>query len=205
MKTKDKKQKAIKALRLLFIGELFVVLGLLSELEVIYDPLALISLVSLVGIIIVLVGIIKLARVNKFFFMSFICVCFAFLVGIVEAVLDIAGASHNSLMVYESITDILAKLASMLFTFGIIRGCSKAATGKANSRFANVMSIVNLVGKVISIVFIILESIYRDDNELAANIFLLISLLAAAGAEIFFVIYLYRAYSKARKTLAVNQ
>lgn len=205
MKTKDKKVKAVKALHLLCIGELFTVLGLLSELEFIYDPLALISLLSIVGIIIVLVGIIKLAWVNKFFLASFICICFAVFIGIVESVLSVAGASNKSLEVYESITNVIAKLISIVFTFGIIRGCSKAATGKANSRSANVMSIVNFAGKAISIIFIVLESIYRDTNEIAADIFALISLLAAIGAEVFFIVYLYRAYKKAKKLLPENQ
>lgn len=182
-----------------------MILGLLCELEFIYDPLALISLLSLVGIIIVLVGIIKLARVNKFFFASFICICFSLFVGIVESILRVAGASDNSLMTYEAITSVIAKVASIVFTFGIIRGCSKAATGKANSRSAKVMSIVNFIGKAVSIIFIILESIYRDENELAADIFALISLLAALGSEIFFIVYLHRAYKKAKKILLENQ
>lgn len=177
-------------------------LGLLSALEFIYDPLAIISLLSLVGIIIVLVGIIKLARINKFFFMSFICICFAIFVGIIESILRVIGISNNSLEVYESITEVISKLVSIVFTFGIIRGCSKASTGKSNSRSAKVMSIVNFAGKFLSITFIILESIYRGENEVAADIFAFISLLAALGAEVFFIVYLYRAYSKAKKLVA---
>lgn len=196
-KSKNKKIKIAKGLHLLFIGELFTAFGFLCELRIFYLPLSFISLSAVIGIVINLIGIFKLFRFNKFFLISFCCICFSLAAGIGSAALRFVGSGNDIISTFDSIIEIISKILSMAFTFGIIRGCSKAALGKANTRFANVMSIVNFVGKFIAILFIILESLFFKSNDAVIKAFSLCSMFISIGVEIFFVVYVYRAYSMA--------
>ena len=87
----------------------------------------------------------------------------------------------------------------MAFIFGIIRGCSKAATGSARSSFATAMTLVNFFGKLLAIVFTILEGVFKDKSSIASQTFAIVSMSLSVFVEIFFVVYTYRAYSKAKK------
>ena len=194
----NKKEKAVKALRLLFIGELLVILGLLSELGFIYEPLVFISLISFVGLIISLVGIIKLAKVNYFFLISCISVATSLLIGAVTGTLSAIGISKETLNILNSIFNIIGKGLSFIFVFGIIRGCSKAATGSARSKIATVMTLVNFFGKTLAIVFTILAGVYEKSNQTLSNAFVLVSTILTIIVDIYFVYYLFIVYRKAK-------
>lgn len=201
MKKKSKAEKAVKALKLLFVGQLITAFGLLGELGVINQSLYLISLISIVGIIITFVGILKLARVNIFFLISSLCVGFTLLLGIVSGVLIGVNVPQATVESFNFICNILTKLVSMLFVFGIIRGCAKAATGSASSRFAKTMTYVNFTGKVAAIAFTILHGIYSDIDPVLSETFAIISMSLSIFVELFFVCYTFRAYKKAKAFL----
>lgn len=198
------RRKAVKALKILFIGELFLMISYFCELSFLYEPLAFLSLLSLIGMIIILVSIVKLFKANKFFLISFLTVCISFLFGVVEAILVLTKCADQTIQTYESVANVLSKAMSMAFIFGVIRGCSKVAMGKANTRFANIMTIVNLIGKGSAILFSILDGFYKSSNPTLSNAFSIVAMTISLGVEIFFVTYVFRAYKKSKNTLKEN-
>ena len=195
-----KKEKALKALKLLFVGELLVVLGLLGELGALYGPLAMISLIAIVGMVIALVGIIKLRKVNIFFLISCLAIASALAVGLISGILAVAGVPENALSVINDIANILGKGFSFVFVFGIIRGCAKAATGSARGKIATIMSLVNFGGKALAILFTILSGIYEQDAGLARG-FVLASTFSTITVDLAFVCFLYIIYRKAKSVV----
>ena len=194
------KKKVVKTLRLLFIGELFTITSFLGELQFAFGPLLYLSLFSLIGMIIVLVSVIKLYRANKFFLLSFLCVCLSLLIGITGAVLTMTNVKPEILATFDFYTKILAKGVNMAFIFGIIRGCSKAALGKANTKYANIMSIVNTVGKGLSILLLIISG-FIQSNETAIVALSVTSVVLSFIVEVFFIVYVYRAYKMSKEDL----
>lgn len=192
------KEKALKALKLLFVGELFVVLGLLGELGSIYQPLALISLIAIVGMIIALIGIIKLRKVNIFFLISCLAIAAALAVGILSGVLAVTGIPQNVISIINDVANIVGKGFSFVFVFGIIRGCAKAATGSARGKIATIMSLINFSGKALAILFAILAGIY-EKNEGLANGFVLASTFSTIAVDLAFVCFLFIICRKASK------
>lgn len=197
---KNNNQRNIKSLLLLFIGEVLTVSGLLCALASLFRPFIFLALLSLAGVIVMLIGVIRLCRVNKFFLIALISFCLTIAVAVTGFILDFARANNDAIAKYGSITSVIDKGLSMVFTFGVIRGCSKVATGKANTRFANIMTIANIAGKGVSILFTVLSSLYYEKNPDLANAFVIVTTIVAMGAEVFFIVYLYRAYLKAKKS-----
>lgn len=192
-----KKEKALKALKLLLIGEVMIALGLLGELGAIVPMLGLIALISIVGMIVALVGIIKLARVNIFFLISCLALATSLLFGITLGALTAAQLAKDTLDIVNTLFSIAGKGLSCLFIFGIIRGCSKAATGSARSKIATVMTLVNFFGKALAIVFTILAGVYEKSNQTLSNAFVLVSTILTIIVDIYFVYYLFIVYRKA--------
>lgn len=194
----NKKEKAVKALKLLFIGELIVAIGLLGELYLAYEPLAMIAIVSIIGTIIALIGITKLGRVNKFFLTACIIIGLSLLIGVTTGALTTFGLAPKVVEVMKDASNIIGKVFSFVFIFCVIRGCSKAATGSARSKIATIMTIVNIVGKGIAITFSILQSIFGSKNPTFAGACSIVSMAASMFVQIYFVYYIFIAYKKAK-------
>ena len=199
-----KQEKALKALKLLLVGEVIIVLGLLGELSYIAPIFGLLALVSLVGMIIALVGIIKLAKVNMFFLISCLALTISLVIGIILGVLTGIKIDSNVLSILNTLFGIAGKGLSCLFVFGIIRGCSKAATGSARSKIATVMTLVNFIGKTIAIVFTIIAGVYDKTNKSLSNAFVLVSTISTIVVDLYFVYYLFIVYRKAKQLKKTN-
>ena len=197
----DKKKRAVKALKLLFIGELVISVGLLGELYLLYEPLSMIALVSIVGTIIALVGIAKLGRVNKFFLTACIVITASLVIGVTSGILTVVGLSPEAINAIKDFNNIIGKLFSFVFIFCVIRGCSKAATGSARSKIATAMTLVNFFGKGIAIIFTILQSIFDSEDAQLASVFSIVSTVASMFVQVYFVYYIFTAYRKAKALL----
>lgn len=198
---KSKENKVVKSLKLLFIGNLLILLGLFGALDFITPFIAFIALLSVVGIFILLFGVVRLARINVFFFISFITVLVSMVIGIGGSLINVYLFGTDFANFFDILTQIIAKLSSMVFMFGIIRGCSKAALGKARTPFAFKISLINFIGKTIVIVFLLLEGFLKKSNPTAANVFSVIQMVISIIVQVCFLVYLYLAYRYAKAHL----
>lgn len=195
------REKAVHALKLLFIGEVFIVFGILGELNVIYQPLAFIALFAIVGVIIIFVGIFKLIKLNRYFLISALSIIVALVIGLVGAIIPFTNPTPEFQKIFAFFETISSKFLSMLLVFGIIRGCAKAATGTIEGLFAKIMINVNFYGKLTALVFSILEIVFRDINLPLSKTFAVISMVLYISVEVFFACFTYLAYKKAKNTL----
>lgn len=194
-----KKNKTVKAIRLLLIGQVLMLISVLCELNLIYQPMIYFAFLSFVGLIILFVSIFKLFKTNRFFLISFLCVCFTLTLAVVTAILSMVPISQEIKSTFDSVTNIVTKLVSIAFNFGIVRGCSKFAFGKANSKHANLISFISLFGKILSIVFTILKDVYKGTNNYAANALALTSVIIYIVVDICFIVYVFIVYYKSKR------
>ncbi len=197
----EKQRKSIKAFHTVAIGEILACFGLLVELGFLTPWLNFAALVALVGIVVMLVGVIKLRKTNKFFVISFIAVLSTLVVslafGVVDAVLQ-ANNLTESKDTINTIQQIISKVISFVYTFGLVRGCALAATGKSKSKFGTHMILVNGGGKVISIALSIISGMFLEGNPVASGVLSIVSTVISVIVELYFCVFLYRTYLKAK-------
>lgn len=201
------KNKYVNALELLFIGEAIILPSLVIELKFLAPWISLFAFLALVGQITKLVGIFRLRKLNKYFLLAFIAVLLSFLSGIITIVLNILFNEpdyENVKNLIFSIQLILPKAISIIYTYGVLRGCSKAATGNPVSKFGRRMIVSNTICKMSSIALNILAPFVQKYSVFAANLMLTISFVITLGIEIYFVVYLGLTYSKAKSKIYNN-
>lgn len=193
-----KKYRIVKSLRTLFIGQLLLIVGVLSELSVLYAPFIYIALFFIAGIIALYIGIIKLARFNKFFLLSAISLFIAIALSVATTIVAFVTFTESIIPHFDSILNVIIKTFAMLFTFGIIRGCSKEATGSASSKFAKVESIINFSWRTVVLICTILNSYVLKEHPVAVYTLTIISTVISILGEAYFTVYIYRSYRKCK-------
>lgn len=198
---KEKQRKGIKTLHILSIGEILACFGLLVELSFLTEWLNFAALIALVGMIMMLVGVIKLRKVNKFFVVSFIAILTTLVVSIAFGTID-AILQANNVTNYNgtlsTVQTIVSKVISFVYIFGLVRGCALAATGKSKSKFGTHMILVNGGGKFLSITISIISGIFFTDYPVASGVLSIISTIISVIVELYFCVFLYRTYLKAK-------
>ena len=197
----EKQRKGIKALHILSIGEILACVGLLVELSFLTPWLNISALVALVGVIMMLVGVIKLRKVNKFFVISFIAILTTLLVSVVIGTIDTVLQFNNITGYNETLSTVqlvISKVISFVYTFGLVRGCALAATGKSKSKFGTHMILVNGGGKFISITISVVTALFLENYPVASGVLALISTIISIVVELYFCVFLYRTYLKAK-------
>ena len=189
----EKQRKGIKALHTLSVGEIIACSGLLVELSFLTPWLNFAALIAIVGVIMMLVGVIKLRKINKFFLMSFIAILSTLLISIIFAVIDTILHSNNVGNYSETLSTIqkvVSKVISFIYTFGLVRGCALAATGKAKSKFGTHMIRVNGIGKFLAIAITVATAIFLDPAyPIASEILYGVATIISVGIEIYFCVF----------------
>lgn len=201
----ERQRKGLKALHTLAIGEILACTGLLVELGFLTPWFNLAAFFAVVGVITMLVGVIKLRKVNKFFVISFIAILFTLFVGITFSVIETIFLANNITNYSESLStaqQIISKVISFVYTFGIVRGCALAATGKAKSKFGTHMILVNGGGKFTSIAIKIICGFFLTNYPVADKTLSIIATVISVIVELYFCVFLYRTYLKAKAKLS---
>ena len=197
----EKQKRGIKALRVLSIGEILSCFGLLIELSFLTPWLNFAALVAMIGVIMMLVGVILLRKVNKFFVISFIAIVATLFVSIAFGVTDVILQANNVANYNETLSTIqlvISKIISLVYVFGLVRGCALAATGQSKSKFGTHMILVNGGGKFISIALSIISGYILSDNQVASEVLSIISTIISVIVELYFCVFLFRTYLKAK-------
>ena len=197
-----KKNKAVKALHQLSIGEIFVCSGLLIDLAFLTEWLNILAIFSLVGVFIMLFGVIKLRKINKYFFYAFLSVLGTFILAIVSGALDfVLKDQESALTALSTVRTIVTKIISLVYMFGIVRGCALAATGEKKSKFGFHMVLVNFFAKAIAIVLNLVVQIFLKDDPTISGTLTIIATIVTVFAELYFCVYLFRTHRKAKALL----
>lgn len=204
-KAKDKNRKAVKALHLLSIGEILICFGLLVQLSFLTEWFNTAALAALVGLILMLIGVIRLRKINFYFKISFFAILIILLAGIGFGLTNYFCAGNEQVLnVISIIEDIFSKGISIVYTFGILRGCALAATGKSKSKFGTHMLMVNTGGKATAFILNMIVTLFLKNNPTAGGVLSIIATIVSIIVELYFCVFLFRVHRKAKGMLEAN-
>ena len=198
------------ALLLLFIGEIFSALSIISDITMIGTGVAYLPIVMVVGFIITLIGVIKLRnscmQFNDVFKCTIAVIALAIAMVIIGSIRtanypDVYSDGAKTFEIINAIIWVFIKVIQLFIVIRTVEGAAVVTQSENNVGLGKVAVRLYIAGVAVFVICEILDMIFKysistNARDTLGLIFNLVGAVAVVASEVIFIIFLFKSYKE---------